>query len=294
MGFNWRMNWKWLLIEIIVIICLINIYWYHKTLLISDIPTVSFKGNTNYLIKGFEENLVKSLDWESYLEINRLNRGIQTNHDSEDLNITLNSRMRVMILPIPSYQNWINAMSKLTLHVKNLKLNMKNKSKRSLSIYNVRLCHRKDITAVCKNNFAIFSSAVSRYPKSEGSFFLFNVEGGEDNMLNNMLSQVDGSSRIAIVNWQATMGPLVTHFETLKKINDILLISDSFGSIFFSDTDARGPLSHRDDGLWLQQFRDILFEQDDIAIVGSTIGCDGSTLGGKLGYHLYYRILLHL
>lgn len=145
---------------------------------------------------------------------------------------------------------------------------------RYLLVYYAKTDKQNDSIDVLRNNFQLFSSALSRgnYTFRHQVFYWINVADYEKNPLSNLIreSGAFSESNAAIIDWNYDGNEVYNFLFTLKEIP--IALKSKIGYLLFVTTDVRGPIRNRASLDWMVNI-DYLIQLGKVALVGNEIKC---------------------
>jgi len=122
------------------------------------------------------------------------------------------------------------------------------------------------------DNIAIFTSAL-KY--SDPAFFIFQVLGGQAHNNFTRLLPTHLKDHMCIIDFYKAPYDISAHMAALWSLGPL---AHKFQSVLLLNNGMRGPLTHRDNGQWLNAFSNML-RNSKVAIAGSRINCAKSVPG---------------
>lgn len=215
-------------------------------------------------------------DWTAYLEMNPdISRYHTTREEAVQHFLTHGYREgRVFPSLYPNQPGFSMALQKLMNYIHVMEEKKIPQESRTFIIFHVGMIDSKNSYEVVVNNLKIFNFSVvhDRSTKSQ-NFYWFNIIGGKDN---NMLPYVPSSDQwnVAAVEWLVSPSDILMHLRTLNIVKNTLELN--FGSVFFMNNGVRGPMILREEGKWMEEFRQLLNDEHKVGMAGPAISCEVS------------------
>lgn len=166
---------------------------------------------------------------------------------------------------VPEGPGYLETKFKLTKFIKEMDIRSIPMEERSLLIVHVDKANSAQSSSeVIANNLRIFQAAISA---DHGVFYLFNIIEADNYLQRHLNTSFPHTSACV---WNASPSDIYTHMRTVKLLRSIL--RRKFGSVFFMNSLARGPLVQRAAGQWMAPFRSLLFHEK-VGIVGPVMSC---------------------
>lgn len=219
----------------------------------------------------------EEFDWRAYIELYPdLVKSLSTKEESIFHYVSSGSKEeRVFPKILPEQPGLQTAHKKLISFVKSLDSRNVKMENRTMIVYNVDFGDEFSSYEVMTNNFRIFLSAVSldSSPNSN-NFYWFNVLGDHNKFFGHLNNFQQQYLNVAVVERTIAPHDIFVFVRTLGLVKHIL--ESKFGSVMLLSNGARGPFHDRKNGLWLQPFHKLLF-QNNVGLVGATLSCEIST-----------------
>ena len=174
----------------------------------------------------------------------------------------------------PVHGNLNEAASKLSYKIEQYEELKTAKHRRNLVIYHLGKPNVEHSGLdVSTNNIKMFVSALMTHldGSKQEAFYLFNVADGKDNPLREYLPK--RHPNVGVIDWHHVNVENDLSMRTLKLLG--LDVLNSFGAVFFTSNDVRGPLVHRRAGQWLEEYRKLL-DNNNVGMVGPVINCENN------------------
>lgn len=145
-------------------------------------------------------------------------------------------------------------------------------SNKILVLYHLGSITHQDVLQVAVNNVRLFVSAVlsDKQDSSHRTFYVFTVNGGTANPLQQYLPSLDYSVNVKTSN---DIHDLQSHMQIISSLDESVL--EQFKHVIMLSSEARGPFENRKTGLWWKPFTDLLASHPTVGLVGPMMTCEG-------------------
>ena len=222
-----------------------------------------------------KQKLRDEFDWIAYLEMNPdIGEHCSTREAAEQHYLTHGHQEgRVFPSLYPNQPGFSIAMEKLIQFVKRMEIRKIPKEQRTFIIFHVGLVDSKNSYEVVVNNLKIFNYSVTKDNSDSSNFYWFNVIGGKENNVQPYLPD-SKQWNVARLEWLVSPSDILMHLRTLGVVKNTLELN--FGSVFFMNNGVRGPMLLRENGAWMNEFRNLLSDKHHVGMAGPAISCEVS------------------